>query len=249
MRLFFASISEASIPSQKHQIFGCKGPMTHKVILADDHSVFRTGAARIMAVEEDIRIVGQCDDLPRLMKALETTPAAIVLSAATLNPEIHSLVRASRSSNAKLIAIIENDDSPQPYIREGVLGVVHRNVAGAELVRCVRTVGKGQIYTPKRCAQTPGRFESDMVSTRVQERLSPKEMKILGLILKGYKNKEIAEELNNSEQVIKNYLRAIFDKTGVSDRLELALFTVHHRLLASAALRANAGNVPPGLAS
>ena len=61
------------------------------------------------------------------------------------------------------------------------------------------------------------------------------------MILQGYKNREIAEELKNSEQVIKNYLRSIFDKTGVSDRLELALFTMHHKILAHAASRANDG--------
>jgi DNA-binding NarL/FixJ family response regulator len=78
-----------------------------------------------------------------------------------------------------------------------------------------------------------------MVAERVRDRLTPKELKILGLILQGYKNKDIAEELKNSEQVIKNYLRSIFDKTGVSDRLELALFTMHHKILANAASRAN----------
>jgi DNA-binding NarL/FixJ family response regulator len=221
--------------------------MIHKVILADNQAVFRTGAARIMAVEDDIRIIGQCDDLPRLMKAVASNSGAIVLFAATLNPDIASLVESSRHSNARLIAVIENDESPQHYTRDGIVGVVHRDVPSAELVRCIRCVGKGQTYTTKRSPQAPGRFESDMVSTRVQERLSPKELKILGLILKGYKNKDIAEELNNSEQVIKNYLRSIFDKTGVSDRLELALFTVHHKLLANAALRANAGGVPPGM--
>jgi DNA-binding NarL/FixJ family response regulator len=215
--------------------------MIHKVIIADNHSVFRTGAARIMAVEEDIRIIGQCDDLPRLMKAVASTTGAIVLFAAALNPDVPALVESCRNSNAKPISIIENDESPQHYTSEGIAGVIHRDVTSAELVRCVRFVGQGQVYTAKRSPQAPGNFESDMVSARVQERLSPKELKILGLILKGYRNKDIAEELNNSEQVIKNYLRSIFDKTGVSDRLELALFTVHHKLLANAALRANAG--------
>ena len=230
-------------------LVGDGAPVIHKVILADNQAVFRTGVARIMAVEDDIRIIGQCDDLPRLMKAVESTSGAIVLFAATLNPDIASLVDSCQRSNAKLISIIENDESPQHYTRDGVIGVVHRDVSIAELVRCIRYVGTGQAYTAKRSPQAPGTFESDMVSTRVQDRLSPKELKILGLILKGYKNKDIAEELNNSEQVIKNYLRSIFDKIGVSDRLELALFTVHHKLLANATLRANAGGVPPGMST
>jgi DNA-binding NarL/FixJ family response regulator len=173
-------------------------------------------------------------------------PEAISFFSSTLSSDISSIVEASKVSGAKLIAILENDESPQHFTNDGVLGTVHRDVSGAELVRCVRQVARGQVCTPQRSSRPAGTFESDMVSNRVQERLSPKELKILGLILKGYKNKDIAEELNNSEQVIKNYLRSIFDKTGVSDRLELALFTVHHKLLANAALRANSA-VPPGL--
>ena len=73
---------------------------------------------------------------------------------------------------------------------------------------------------------------------RVLERLTPKEVQIVALVGEGFKNREIAERLATKEQVVKNYLRSIYDKTGVSDRLELALFTVHHRALAEAAERA-----------
>jgi DNA-binding NarL/FixJ family response regulator len=73
---------------------------------------------------------------------------------------------------------------------------------------------------------------------RVRDRLTPKEMQIVALIVQGCKNKDIAGQLGTKEQVIKNYLRSIYDKTGVSDRLELALFTIHHRALAEAAAKA-----------
>ena len=74
-----------------------------------------------------------------------------------------------------------------------------------------------------------------MVGTRVRDRLRPKEMRIVALIIQGLKNREIALRLKTTEQVIKNYLRSIYDKTGVDDRLELALFTIHHRVLLHAA--------------
>jgi DNA-binding NarL/FixJ family response regulator len=77
--------------------------------------------------------------------------------------------------------------------------------------------------------------EEDMVGARVRDRFTPKEMRIVALIVQGCKNREIANRLKTTEQVIKNYLRSIYDKTGVSDRLELALFTIHHRVLAQAA--------------
>ena len=70
----------------------------------------------------------------------------------------------------------------------------------------------------------------DAVGARVRDRLTPKEIQIVALIIQGCKNKHIATQLNTKEQVIKNYLRSIYDKTGVSDRLELALFTIHHRV-------------------
>lgn len=74
-----------------------------------------------------------------------------------------------------------------------------------------------------------------MVGTRVRYRLTPKEMRVVALIAQGCKNREIAVRLKTTEQVIKNYVRSIYDKIGVGDRLELALFTIHHRVLAQAA--------------
>ncbi len=209
------------------------------MILADNQSVFRTGAARILAVEEDCRIVGQCDDLSRLIKAVSCFPNSVILFAASLRPEVGALVRLARENGSTTIAILENDERQQDYIREGLRGIVHRNIPNQELLRCVRTVGRGDPYIQKCSVESAGKFESDIVAERVRERLTPKELKIVGLILKGYKNRDIAEELHNSEQVIKNYLRSIFDKTGVSDRLELALFAMHHKILGSPALRTN----------
>ena len=67
---------------------------------------------------------------------------------------------------------------------------------------------------------------------RVRARLSAKELRIVAAIVRGYKNREIAELIGTSEQTVKNALRGIYDKIGVSDRLELALFVLHHRALA-----------------
>ncbi len=212
--------------------------MIHKLVLADDHSVFRTGVARILAVEDDCRIVGQCSDLASLLKAVHGSLKMIVVFASSLNPEVSLLVRTAQEQGSRMIAILENGENAQPYIRENIDGIVYRDVSNIELLRCVRSVGRGETYVHRRSTSVPHECEIDMVAERVRERLTPKELKIIGLLLQGYKNKDIAEELHNSEQVIKNYLRAIFDKTGVSDRLELALFTMHHKLLADAAAKA-----------
>jgi DNA-binding NarL/FixJ family response regulator len=85
------------------------------------------------------------------------------------------------------------------------------------------------------------------VGARVRDRLTQKELKIIALIVQGFKNKEIAVQLGTTEQVIKNYLRNVYDKIGVSDRLELALFTIHHQILAdAAAATATAGSNAAG---
>ncbi len=80
--------------------------------------------------------------------------------------------------------------------------------------------------------------QNDSVSHRMLSMLTPRELQIVGFVVQGYKNRQVADEIGTGEQVVKNYLRSIYDKTGSSDRLELALFTLHHRLLAQAAARA-----------
>ncbi len=107
---------------------------------------------------------------------------------------------------------------------------------GTVLVDCVRRVAQGQRFVQRSNVTTM--HAADSVGSRVRDRLTPKEMQIVALIVQGCKNKDIATQLGTKEQVIKNYLRSIYDKTGVSDRLELALFTIHHRALAEAAAKA-----------
>lgn len=213
--------------------------MKQKVVIADKHSIFRTGTARVIAVEEDFRIVGQCDDLRRLTKAAASVTNAIHIVGTCLQADARSLVQSSATVRSQIVSILELDESPHAFLHAGTRGILYRDASNAELVQCLRAVARGEVYLQKEFVSGRNRFESDMVSERVRERLSPKELRIIGLLLKGYKNREIAEELGNSEQVIKNYLRSIFDKTGVSDRLELALFAMHHHLLAESALQAN----------
>jgi DNA-binding NarL/FixJ family response regulator len=112
--------------------------------------------------------------------------------------------------------------------------VVYRNVTGNALVECIEQVSKGQTFVQDALSPVAN-TDDDLVGARVRDRLTPKELRIVALIVQGFKNKEIATQLGTTEQVIKNYLRNVYDKIGVSDRLELALFTLHHRILAEAA--------------
>jgi len=211
----------------------------NKVILADSQAIFRAGTAKVLAMDEDLRIIAQCTDMGRMHHAVTTFPGSIVLFATSLHPDLAQLSALLESVSSLGIVIAENNDTAAPYLQQGFRGVVFRNVSGAALVECVRRVAAGETWLPSQLMQ-PDSPAEDMVGTRVRDRLTPKEMRIVALIVQGCKNREIAIRLKTTEQVIKNYLRSIYDKTGVGDRLELALFTIHHRVLAQAA--ADVGN-------
>jgi len=211
----------------------------NKIILADSQAIFRAGTAKVLAMDEDLRIIAQCTDVDRMYHAITTFPAAVVLFAASLHPDIARLRVLLETSGSRGIVIAENNEAAATYLQQGFKGVVFRNVTGPTLVECVRRVAAGETWVPPQ-VMMPDSPEEDMVGMRVRDRLTPKEMRIVALIVQGCKNREIALRLKTTEQVIKNYLRSIYDKTGVGDRLELALFTIHHRVLAQAA--AEVGN-------
>jgi len=206
----------------------------NKIILADSQAIFRAGTAKVLATDDDFRIIAQCSDTERLMHAVATFPGAVVIFASSLKPEFDRLKGLLETMGSRGIVIAENSESPAPYLQTGFRGVILRSTTGSALVECVRKVAAGETWQPLQ-AMLASVTADDMVGTRVRDRLTPKEMRIVALIVQGCKNREIAARLKTTEQVIKNYLRSIYDKTGVSDRLELALFILHHRVLAEAA--------------
>ncbi|MGC9293251.1 MAG: response regulator transcription factor [Acidobacteriaceae bacterium] len=202
-----------------------------KIILADNQSIFRTGTAKVLAAQEDFRIVAQCLDAERLQHAITAFPCSIVIFSSTLQPEYGPLVQAIHDASSRAILIAENNEPPRSFTGKALDGTLFRDVSAPVLVECVQRVSAGSTYAQPRFGHRPSQEEQDSVGARVRQRLTPKEIKIVALIVEGYKNKEIAAQLGTTEQVIKNYLRSVYDKTGVSDRLELALFTLHHRVL------------------
>lgn len=206
----------------------------NKLILADSQAIFRAGTAKVLAMNEELRIIAQCTDLDRMYHAITTFPGSIVLFASSMRPDLTRLRMLLDTMGSRGVVIAENNEPSSIYLQQGFRGVVFRNVTGAAMVECIRRVAAGDTWIPPQL-MLPDSPEEDMVGTRVRDRLTPKEMRIVALIAQGCKNREIALRLKTTEQVIKNYLRSIYDKTGVSDRLELALFTIHHRVLAQAA--------------
>jgi DNA-binding NarL/FixJ family response regulator len=212
----------------------------NKIVLADNQSIFRAGAARVLALEEDMRIVSQLEDAARLSAAIENHSNAIIIFSGTLASDPADVMARVAANSSRSILVLENGESLDAACRSLADGCIQRDISGPELVETVRRVARGERIF--RLAAAPTEMPiTDMVGSRVRDRLTPREMQIVALIVQGCKNKEIARRLSVTEQVVKNYLRSVYDKTGVSDRLELALFTIHHRTLAEAA--AEAGNL------
>ncbi len=209
----------------------------NRIILADNQAIFRAGAARVLALEDDMRITAQCEEIAKMLSAIDSLHGSIVLVSSSLRPDMKELFARTQSVRSRVILVTENTEQITDDMAVLLDGVVCRNVAGTDLVDCVRRVARGQRFVQRTNVTTMQ--AADSVGTRVRDRLTPKEMQIVALIVQGCKNKDIAMQLGTKEQVIKNYLRAIYDKTGVSDRLELALFTIHHRVLAEAAAKAS----------
>ena len=203
------------------------------VIIADHQAIFRAGVAKVLAVEDDIRIVGQPQSTEQMLNAIDRLRARVLLVSTSFLPlfsEIHELT--GRHSTAMLV-LAENGDEASAFIAMGAQGVVYRSVNGPTIVEAVRQVARGETFVHTANSSVTD-ISEDLVGLRVRERLSEKELRIIAAVVRGFKNREIAEQLDTTEQVIKNALRAIFDKIGVSDRLELALFVLHHRMLAHA---------------
>jgi DNA-binding NarL/FixJ family response regulator len=217
------------------------GVLTLQIILADNQAIFRTGTARVLALEPDMRLVAQCSDAERLKEAVGSIRRSIVIYPSSLTNDLQGVIEWIERAGSRSVIIIEHGATLDEEISKRVEGQVQRSVAGPQLVECIRRVAVGE-----RCVQratVKSMPSPDRVGIRVLERLTPKELQIVALVAEGCKNREIANRLGTKEQVVKNYLRAVYDKTGVSDRLELALFTIHHRALAEAAERVRSAMV------
>jgi DNA-binding NarL/FixJ family response regulator len=211
-----------------------------KLVLADNQTIFRAGAAKVLAVEDEMRVVAQTQDFEQTVMALDKFRANVLVVAAALVPNLNEITAVTERDKTRLILVAENGENTARLKAPGVHGLVFRNITGNALVECVRKVGKGQTWIQNEGGGASDAAIDDQVGARVRDRLTPKELKIVSLIVQGFKNKEIATQLGTTEQVIKNYLRNVYDKIGVSDRLELALFTIHHRMLAEAAAASTA---------
>jgi two-component system, NarL family, nitrate/nitrite response regulator NarL len=209
-----------------------------RVLIADSQAIYRVGMAKIFSAEPDLRIAAQIDKLDDLRAAAANVAADVLilegnLLAGTTDalPEIVSLL-----PEVKIIVQTSNTDEAHTVemYRRGVRGIIPRSISPELLVRCIRKIASGETWIDNQSVNwVIEAYRAQAVALtdpKLQPRLSPKELSIIALITQGKRNKEIAFTLGTTEQVIKNYLRKIYEKLGVSDRLELALYCLHHQL-------------------
>jgi DNA-binding NarL/FixJ family response regulator len=208
-----------------------------RIVLADSQPLYRVGLAITLAAR-DVRIVAQCSEADQMMNVIERSPGCIVFAASSLLTNSIAVSRLLRSKSSRGIVIAENNEIAGRFLQMKFHGVIFRDVSTPVLLECVQQVAAGKVWEP-RSPDWPTVTTEDIEGERVCAHLTPKELTIVSLVIQRYKNREIADQLKTTEQVVKNYLRSIYDKAGVDDRMELMLFILNHKHLAKAI--ANAG--------
>src|SRR5580693_1291234 len=209
------------------------------VLLADAKAIFRAGLRKIFALEDDIRVVGQAETLPQTQSAVTKFSADILIFESALAPNpVEAVVELLRQAPQLKIVVVTPASDEQltlELFRRGAHGILSREVEPEILVDCLRKVAAGEPWLESQAihwvmeAYRGHNLRPSGARPKVQ--LTPKETLIVSCVTQGMKNKEIAVRVGTTEQVVKNYLRKVYDKLGVADRLELALYCLSHHVV------------------
>jgi DNA-binding NarL/FixJ family response regulator len=210
-----------------------------RIAIADDHPIFRDGLRKLLALEEDFRVIAEAKDGKEVLEVLQKQEPDVLLLDLKM-PGLDGLSTLQRlqaqKTKTKVIVLTASDDENE-YVQAmkfGTSGIVLKQTATELLIKSIRKVHKGEIWLDSRTtAAVMKQFASPgdaAAKDRERSPLSQREREIVVLVAQGFKNKEIAERMFISEQTVKNHLHNIFDKLGVSDRLELALYAIHKNL-------------------
>jgi DNA-binding NarL/FixJ family response regulator len=210
-----------------------------RVILADTQAIFRAGLRKIFALEDDIRVVGQAETLAQTLTAIKKFSADVLIfeSGLTANPVEATADLLRQSTGVRMVVVIpaSNEELTLELFRRGAHGIVSREVEPEIFVDCLRKVAAGKTWLDSQgvhwVMEAYRNQNSRPAGTRSKIQLTPKETLIVSCVTQGMKNREIALRVGTTEQVVKNYLRKVYDKLGVADRLELALYCLNHHVV------------------
>ena len=210
-----------------------------RIALADDHPIFRDGLRKLLVLEEDFEVVAEARDGKEVLDILQKLEPDVLLLDLKM-PGLDGLATLQRlqaqKAKTRVIVLTASEDEGE-YVQAmkfGTSGIVLKQTATELLIKSIRKVYGGEIWLDSRTTAAVMRqfaAPGDAASKdRDRSPLSQREREIVVLVAQGFKNKEIAERMFISEQTVKNHLHNIFDKLGVSDRLELALYAIHKNI-------------------
>src|ERR1039457_2590725 len=210
-----------------------------KLLIADDHAIFRDALRKLLDSEEEITIAGEARNGAECIKKLgELKPDILLLDLRMPDKNgfavLEELDFNTLPTRVIVLTAAEDDRDVVRAMRLGARGVVLKESAIDLLVKSIHRVHAGEIWLDSRMTtEVINSFSASSKSGTSNEKplLSDREMEVVQLVAQGLQNKEIGKRLLISELTVKNHLHNIFDKLGVSDRLELALYAIHHRLI------------------
>ena len=210
-----------------------------KILIADDHAIFRDALRKLLDADDEIMIVGEAHNGVECIKKLgELKPDILLLDLRMPDKNGLAVLEEVNFNTLPTRVIVltaaEDDRDVVRAMRLGARGVVLKESAIDLLVKSIHRVHAGEIWLDGRMAA--GLINAFSISSKSGVRsekplLSDREIEVVQLVAQGFHNKEISTRLFISEQTAKNHLRNIFDKLGVSDRIELMLHAIHHRLI------------------
>ena len=216
-------------------------PSLLRVLIADDHALFRDGLRKLLESEGSFEVVGEASDGEMLLDLVRRKQADILLLDLAMPRQdgmdvLRELAAAQIPVRTLLLTATINKDQIVRALKLGAYGVVLKESTTQRLFDSIRCVMSGQYWVGResisdlvRALRSVSNQENGSQKPR-EFGLTPREMEIVTLVVAGYSNPDIAQRCSISEQTVKHHISNIFDKLGVSNRLELALFAVNHRL-------------------
>jgi two-component system nitrate/nitrite response regulator NarL len=212
-----------------------------RILLADDHPVVRIGVRNMLRAEGHFDVVGEASDGDEaITQTLELLPDILLLDLSMPRMPGLEAMRAIMSGSPRVkILLLTATISTQQVIEAlqiGARGIVTKDALIDQLTNAIDAVMQGDYWiNGQRVVNLVGALHELMQKAAVPERktygLTPRELEVVGCIVEGCSNRDIAKQFSISEETVKRHLSNIFDKTGVSTRLELALFAIAHQLV------------------
>ena len=207
-----------------------------RVLLVDDHEVVRDGVKALLQATDDIIVTAEASSVREAVdEADRARPDVVVMDVRLADGSGIEATREIRARHPKTAVIMltsfADDEALFASIMAGASGYVLKQVRGGELVRAIRTVGKGEsLLDPAVTSAVLDRLRKGkhLLKDEKLARLSPQEERILSLVADGKTNREIGEELHLAEKTVKNYVSSILSKLEVARRAEAAAYLARH---------------------